>query len=76
MIGHDPQQPGTFTVYLNEINDFASGGMRDYEILCHRQMLPHTMHVRATQPFSLAPSMLQTAYWRGSAYRQATAAEE
>jgi hypothetical protein len=71
MIGHDPQQPGEFAVYLNEINDFASGGMRDYEILCHRQLLPEADRVRATQSFSLAPSMLQMAFWRGNAYRQA-----
>lgn len=72
MIGHDPQQPGEFAVYLNEINDFASGGMRDYEILRHRQLLPDADQVRATQSFSLAPSMLRMAYWRGNAYRQAT----
>jgi hypothetical protein len=71
MIGHDPGRPDAFAVYLNEINDFASGGMRDYEILRHRQMLPDAAQVRAAEPFSLAPAILRTAFWRGSAYRRA-----
>ncbi len=47
-----------FAVYLIEINDFASGGMRDYEVLAHRQALPDAPAVRAVYPFSLAPAML------------------
>ncbi len=76
MIGHDPDRPGAFAVYLNEINDFASGGMRDYEILRHRQMLPDAAQVRATEPFSLAPAILRTAFWRGSAYRRTILGED
>jgi hypothetical protein len=71
MIGHDPARPDAFAVYLNEINDFASGGMRDYEILRHRQILPDAAQVRAAELFSLAPAILRTAFWRGSAYRRA-----
>jgi hypothetical protein len=66
--------PGTTTgyvVYLNEINDFASGGMRDYEVLAHRQALPDADRVVAAHSFSLARAMLETAKWRGDAYRQA-----
>lgn len=71
MIARDRDQPGAFVVYLNEINDFASGGMRDYEVLAHREALPDAPRVRATQPFSLAPALLDLAYWRGAAYKQA-----
>ena len=71
MIAHDPTRANGFAVYLNEINDFASGGMRDYEVLLHRQSLPDAEVVRATQEFSLAPHILATAHWRGSAYKEA-----
>lgn len=57
-----------YAVYLIEINDFASGGMRDYEVLAHRQALPNAPAIRADQPFSLAPAMLQSARWRALQY--------
>jgi hypothetical protein len=71
MIARDRDQGGGFAVYLNEINDFASGGLRDYEVLAHREALPDAPRVRATQPFSLAPALLDLAYWRGSGYKRA-----
>jgi len=71
MISHDQEHPQQFVIYINEINDFASGGMRDYEILAHRQAFPDAERIVAAHPFSLAPSVLDLAKWRGSAYRQA-----
>lgn len=58
-----------FAVYLIEINDFASGGMRDYEVLAHRQVLPDAPAVQAIHSFSLAPAMLNSARWRALQYR-------
>ncbi len=71
MIAADPLRNGTYAVYLNEINDFASGGMRDYELLYHREALPDAEHITATEPFALAPHILTLAQWRGGAYRAA-----
>jgi hypothetical protein len=71
MIAPAPSTATGYAVYLNEINDFASGGMRDYEVLAHRQALPDADRVVAAHSFSLAREMLETAMWRGSAYRQA-----
>lgn len=72
MIARAPELPEGFAVYLNEINDFASGGMRDYEILAHRHAFPDADRVVAAKPFSLAPQMLETAKWRGGAYKHAS----
>jgi len=57
-----------YAVYLIEINDFASGGMRDYEVLAHRQALPDAEAIMAVHPFSLAPAMLDSARWRALEY--------
>lgn len=65
-----PDAGGGFAVYLNEINDFASGGMRDYEVLAHRQAFPDAPAIQAWHAFSLAPAILDLARWRGSMYRQ------
>lgn len=59
----------TLAIYLNEINDFASGGMRDYEVLAHRQAFPDADAIAAIHPFSLAPAMLELARWRGEGYK-------
>ena len=60
-----------YALYLLEINDFASGGMRDYEVLAQREVWPEAERIAAIHPFSLAPAMLDMAAWRGAAYRQA-----
>ncbi|MBA3943510.1 MAG: hypothetical protein H0X37_02990 [Herpetosiphonaceae bacterium] len=71
MIAPDPARSGTYAVYLNEINDFASGGMRDYELLYHREARPDADHITATESFALAPHILTLAKWRGGAYQAA-----
>ncbi|HLY25512.1 MAG TPA: hypothetical protein VKQ72_04175, partial [Aggregatilineales bacterium] len=71
MIAPDDQEPDRYRVYLLEINDFASGGMRDFEILIHRQRLPQASSIHASQPYCLAPAILDTARWRGQAYKNA-----
>src|ERR687886_10547 len=71
MIAEAPELPAGYAVYLNEINDFASGGMRDYEVLAHRQAFPDADRIVARHPFSLAPQILETARWRGRAYKRA-----
>jgi len=71
MIAPDNQRPDRYRVYLLEINDFASGGMRDFEILIHRQRLPQASSIHASQPYCLAPAILDTARWRGQAYKNA-----
>ena len=73
MISEAAGRPGHYVVYLNEINDFASGGMRDYEILAHRAAFPDAERIVAAHPFSLAPHVLDLAKWRGQAYKEAIA---
>lgn len=53
-----------YVIYLIEINDFASGGMRDFEVLAHQQALPDAPAIEAIHSFSLAPAMLDSARWR------------
>ncbi|GAC1360638.1 MAG: hypothetical protein NVSMB42_20190 [Herpetosiphon sp.] len=72
MIAEDANEQDGFAVYLNEINDFASGGMRNYEYVMHRWLRPTAARVLAQQPFSLAPRILDLAVWRGRAYKAAT----
>ncbi len=72
MISPDPDDTARYRVVLLEINDFASGGMRDFEILIHRHFLPDAACISASQSYSLAPALLETARWRGELYRRET----
>lgn len=71
MISRVAGKRGAFAVYINEINDFASGGMRDYDMLTARQAAPEAPRAHARHAFSLAPRVLDLALWRGRAYRDA-----
>jgi hypothetical protein len=71
MIAADAGSPDCYKIYLLEINDFASGGMRDFEILIHRQKQPDAPVIYASQPYCLAPAILDTALWRGRAHKVA-----